>query len=352
MVHTMKRTFSLAFTMLSILLFSNPMLAQQATLSAGGDATGPGGSASFSIGQVAYQHVSDLGGSVNEGVQHALTGDCIQPIVVSLGFTNTSHHGTTINWVGQPVLNSGKFVIRYHVFGDSPNFSYKVVPNGFATSAYINGLDPATRYVFRVGTKCPGNVFATFSDTASVVTKAYCAPPTGMAAAPSFFSATLSWDDVGADSYKLKYREVGGTWDYRNTALTSVDLTGLSAGNQYEWKVRSICTSGMRPYVNMQQFNTPAGRLAASGSGINKFNVYPNPTHDNLTVAISSDIDQAMNLELTDLSGRIVGQELVQANAGGVLTTLNLANLVSGIYFVRVLSANGSILHTEKISRY
>jgi len=43
--------------------------AQQDADAAGGDATGTGGSASFSVGQVAYTYVSGSNGSSNQGVQ-------------------------------------------------------------------------------------------------------------------------------------------------------------------------------------------------------------------------------------------------------------------------------------------
>ena len=43
--------------------------AQQAVTSAGGDATGSGGTASYSVGQIAYTSISNANGSVNQGMQ-------------------------------------------------------------------------------------------------------------------------------------------------------------------------------------------------------------------------------------------------------------------------------------------
>ena len=43
--------------------------AQQGTTATGGDATGSGGTASYSIGQVAYINISNANGYINEGVQ-------------------------------------------------------------------------------------------------------------------------------------------------------------------------------------------------------------------------------------------------------------------------------------------
>jgi hypothetical protein len=54
---------------IAIFLFASSVFAQQSITSGGGEATGSGGSASFSVGQVFYQTTSDDGGTVSEGVQ-------------------------------------------------------------------------------------------------------------------------------------------------------------------------------------------------------------------------------------------------------------------------------------------
>lgn len=43
--------------------------AQEASVSSGGDASGAGGSAAYSVGQVAYTSITSGSGSVNQGVQ-------------------------------------------------------------------------------------------------------------------------------------------------------------------------------------------------------------------------------------------------------------------------------------------
>ena len=49
----------------------NGLHAQEALVTSGGDASGIGGSSSYSIGQVIYTTHSGIGGSVAQGVQHA-----------------------------------------------------------------------------------------------------------------------------------------------------------------------------------------------------------------------------------------------------------------------------------------
>lgn len=56
-----------------ILIFTSPKPgAQQTVVTSGGNATGPGGSSSFSIGQVVYAASTGSGGSENQGVQQPL----------------------------------------------------------------------------------------------------------------------------------------------------------------------------------------------------------------------------------------------------------------------------------------
>ena len=60
--------------LLAVLLFfmAHLLSAQETTLAAGGEATGTGGSSSYSVGQVFYNTVRDNTGSVSQGVQQSL----------------------------------------------------------------------------------------------------------------------------------------------------------------------------------------------------------------------------------------------------------------------------------------
>lgn len=54
-----------------ICFFQIPLIAQEAVLSAGSEATGSAGEVSFSVGQVSYISNSGVNGSISEGVQQA-----------------------------------------------------------------------------------------------------------------------------------------------------------------------------------------------------------------------------------------------------------------------------------------
>ena len=64
---TMKKTKLIFMFLLSFALTG--IKAQDATTATGGDASGTGGTESYSVGQIAYEYISSTGGAINEGVQ-------------------------------------------------------------------------------------------------------------------------------------------------------------------------------------------------------------------------------------------------------------------------------------------
>ena len=257
-------------------------------------------------------------------------------------------HGTTISWTPTDVPTGGNFVVRYHEFGNSPNFSYKIVPED-RTSAYINGLNPNQRYVFRVGGKCAtGN--AVYSDTMSVTTRAFCPTPGGLGSnRTSASTATISWTDMGADLYKIKFRESGtSTWTYRNVPgpATSTDLTGLSV-NAYDWKIRFICNAGgNKPYSSTQTLIALPARMAAST--FEGFNAYPNPTNGSINIEFNSISGGEIGIAVRDLSGRILIQDQIVLQEGNVRTSIDLSQLTNGTYMIE-LTENSGLSHITRV---
>ena len=73
-------------------------------------------------------------------------------------------------------------------------------------------------------------------------------------------TVTIGWDLIPSATYDLRYRQVGsGPWtEINDTSTTSEDLTGLTASTQYEYQVRSRCTSSTSSYSSLKTFTTTA----------------------------------------------------------------------------------------------
>jgi PKD repeat protein len=64
--------------------------------------------------------------------------------------------------------------------------------------------------------------------------------------------------------------------------------------------------------------------------------VFPNPADDEVNVRFSSKGGQAVTLQITDLMGNVLQQQLIQAEEGSNLVLLTTRDLASGMYMVRL----------------
>ena len=78
------------------------------------------------------------------------------------------------------------------------------------------------------------------------------------------------------------------------------------------------------------------------------FDVYPNPFSQAITINFK-DVNQVLQLTLTDQHGKIYYSE--QLLSGAFSTELSLAELTSGIYFLSLLSEDGTIAVTKRIMK-
>lgn len=69
--------------------------------------------------------------------------------------------------------------------------------------------------------------------------------------------------------------------------------------------------------------------------------VYPNPAKDVLNVKISSGNKGSLNLLVTDVSGKLLINKQLNSATGESLIQLNVSQLPSGTYFLKIISAGG-----------
>jgi glucose/arabinose dehydrogenase len=98
-------------------------------------------------------------------------------------------------------------------------------------------------------------------------------------------------------------------------------------------------------------------KICPMGVGVSELNsenlsmsVYPNPAGPAITVEVNAAEEKQIQLQLSDVFGKVVMANVAMANAGKTLVPLNLQSLAPGIYFVQLKDAQShELLRTVKL---
>lgn len=143
---------------------------------------------------------------------------------------------------GPPPNNGGTIMSYCHLTQYGINFN-----NGF-------GVQPGDKIRNRVaaatclGTSCGGG--------------GDCGVPTGLNISNiTNTTANAAWNTVsGATSYKFEYKKsTDQTWTEVTTTNPNYSMTGLTAGTQYNTRVKAVCSSGESTYSAQVNFTTTGG---------------------------------------------------------------------------------------------
>jgi hypothetical protein len=210
------------------------------------------------------------------------------------------------------------------------------VPNNGSAVVSVPNTPGTTN---RIKVESVGNIFFDISNANFTIGAGTtsCGDPTGLASSSvTQTSATVSWNTVsGATSYAVDYKaSASGTWisAASSTTSTSVNLTGLTAGTSYDWRVRANCSSGQGNYVQ-NSFTTLSGGGGATCPG-----TYDNASNGTSTGAVLIPLN-------TDVFGTIGARGDVDyykftiASAGTI--TVSLSTLPAD-YQLSLLQGNGT----------
>ncbi|MDW8157637.1 MAG: fibronectin type III domain-containing protein [Bacteroidia bacterium] len=208
--------------------------------------------------------------------------------VPSSGLTTTGIGVTsaTANWAS--VSGAISYDIRYK---PSSSSTWSAPISTTSTSYTLTGLTGGTSYDWQVSATCGGGTSA-YSVVVSFTTLPPCGTPAGLTSSSiTSTSASLSWNAVsGVISYDLEYKPSNSSTWTSVTGLTtnSYNLTGLTPGTNYDWRVSATCGGGTSPFSTTANFSTtcpvPTGMstsgISASGATAN-WNAVPGATSYN-----------------------------------------------------------------------
>lgn len=182
----------------------------------------------------------------------------------------------------------------------------------------------------RVKIEAVGNIFFDISNTNFTITSGSgCGSPTGLASSGiTNTGATISWTAVsGANSYDVDYKiSTNTTWTNAatGTTATTLNLTALSSGVVYDWRVRANCTSGSSAYTQAQ-FTTTSPVTCNAPTGLTSSGVSSSAATVSWT-AVSGAVSYAVDYK-TNASSTWTSAATATSSTSITLTGLTAATL-------------------------
>ncbi len=218
--------------------------------------------------------------------------------------------------------------------------TYTAVNATGSTMTYnLTGLTAATDYTYRAFvTTANGTHYGselTFTTLDNEVEP--CNVPTGLTVGTvTHESIAISWDnDANVGSWNIQYRPVGGTLASATSTTNSYTITGLTPETEYEIQVQADCGDG-----NVSDWSAAVTATTTTGIEnhlLNSISLYPNPAKEYIDVRV--DEFNVTNMEVFDVYGKLISTVNVIDNP----TRINVSNLASGMYFVRVTTEQGVV---------
>ncbi|HYD21563.1 MAG TPA: choice-of-anchor J domain-containing protein [Flavipsychrobacter sp.] len=138
----------------------------------------------------------------------------------------------------------------------------------------------------------------------------------------------------------------------------------MSASTDYTYSFSNVSTTGMGPLshlrVNVLLIRNSDGQVLNSNNvivptgvaNVNKtisgVSLYPNPTNDRAILAFTLQNAGKANVTITDAVGRVVYSNAQQFGAGEQILNIETADMVAGIYNVKIETTEGSV--TERLT--
>jgi hypothetical protein len=103
------------------------------------------------------------------------------------------------------------------------------------------------------------------------------------------------------------------------------------------YRIKTIDRNGQFDYSKIVRIN-PSGKSFSVG------NIYPNPASESVYIEWNSAIKNRSQMQVIDMSGRVVRQQNINSIAGFNKQYLNVASLSSGRYIIKIISAEDIVI--------
>lgn len=272
---------------------------------------------------------------------------CTFPSAITLD--NIAFSEATLSWVS----TNTNFNIEYGLTGFTLG-NGNLIANNASNSITLVDLEAKTNYDFYIQSDCGNGLLSAWVGPFTFITEDPCGSPTNIQTS-DITSSTVSITFEGVPSvmqHDLQWGTSGfnlGTGIITTSDLESFELQFLPANTDLQFYIRSNCFSEfdiVGDWIGPFDFTTLMSTNTENINDIKRFDIFPNPTNNELNIQIVSERDLFnANLIILNIFGQAVHQEVL-GNTNVLSSRIDISHLISGTYFVKLVAENESIIRT------
>ena len=155
---------------------------------------------------------------------------------------------------------------------------------------------------------------------------------------------------TGASSYAWVVPSTFTIVSGQGTTALNVTFAGIhtAAGSLKVASVNSCGTSAYRTLA-IAVCADPISMNNTADAGNTYSAIYPNPTTNEFTIDVTSDVDKDVIVEVYDILGNLMIQQKHQVVSGVNTMKTNIESYKDGMYFVRLLDKDSNVLYTQRV---
>lgn len=220
------------------------------------------------------------------------------------------------------------------------------IASGALTSVSVDPSNPSIAYVTQSGFSSGKKVYKTIDAGLTWTNVSYNLPNLPVNCSAFEIGSATGKVYIGMDAGVYYIDNTSITWTLYNSGLPNTPVMDLGISAAAPNKLRAA-TFGRGVYEIDLSINT--GLAIGSGNG-KKINVYPNPSHNQVTVDIQVEKPTDLLFEISDVAGKILFTQSYTYSSDKATQLLNMSAFSKGIYFLKVSTKQG-LSETVKLIR-